>query len=311
MADFDPPFAGSGERREPTTDEQASGFGCGAAQLPLFNWLLWALQSEVGEVIDFAGLTPNNGDMTQLRQAIQALISAATGGGDTSNFVLMTQARVRLPIFPDVQTANGHFSVITPSTGQIRIPSGVTFLHRGIFSVTTVQEDIVTDASKTYHLRWNPTDGFALKDLAAPAYNPGTLAETHASFDSTYDDMLLARVVTNSSNVPTITNLSNKNKLVSSTEATGSATRVTTGTLNDTIRYQNDFALNWARTPLIVLTGWTFLSAGQVNVEGFTNKTFATVHTRYNVNARIETDYFAAVPPASTISGLINLFANG
>jgi len=213
MADFTPPFANGGERREPTTDEQDSGYGCGPAQLPLFNWLMWALQSEVGEVIDFAGLTPNNGDMTQLRQAIQALISAATGGGDTSNFVLMTQARARMPIFPEVLNVDGKIVVNTPAPGTVRVPGGVDFLHRGIFKVTTSQLDLPTDPSKTYHVRWDPTNGFTLKDLAGSTYNPTALAEINPIFDSTYDDMIVARVVTNSSNVATITNLSNKQVL--------------------------------------------------------------------------------------------------
>ncbi|QIG67660.1 hypothetical protein EVB51_043 [Rhizobium phage RHph_Y17] len=213
MADFNPPWANAGERREPTTDEQDNGFGCGPASLPLFNWQFWSIQSELNKIITAAGLTPSNADMTQVWQAIQIMIDASTGGGDPSGYLTMLQARARLPIFPEVLNATGHFGVVSPGTGQVRVPSGVNFQHRGIYPVTTVQTDLATDPSKIYHLRWNPTDGFALKDLASLVYNPTAAAETDSRFDTTYDDMLVARVVTNSSNVPTITNLINRDRI--------------------------------------------------------------------------------------------------
>ncbi|MEJ8308616.1 hypothetical protein [Agrobacterium larrymoorei] len=220
MADFSPPFANDGERRAPASDEQQLGFGCGQADQFLFNWMFWSIQSEIGAVIEEAGLTPSNTDMTQLLQAIQSLIDAATGGGGDPNYVLMTQARTRLPIFPEILTGNGKMGVTSPGVGQVRVPAGVNFLHRGIFNVTTVQTDLVTDASKTYHLRWSPTAGFALKDLANTGYNPTVAAETNIAFDSTYDDMLVARVITNSSNVVTVTDLVNKSSLGASGEVT-------------------------------------------------------------------------------------------
>lgn len=212
MANFLIPFGRDADKRLPTTDERQNGFPCGPADIRLFNGLFNRLESEVGEVINFAGLTPDDTDLTQLRQAIEALISAATGGGDTSQFLLTAQARARLPIYPDVQHADGHLGCFTTGPGVLRIPGGRTFLHRGIFPITTVQTDLATDLSKTYHLRWNPTDGYQLKDLASGTYNPGALAESNDAFDSKFDDMLIARVVTNSGNVLTVTNLINKDR---------------------------------------------------------------------------------------------------
>ncbi len=268
MADFNLPFASNGERREPTSDEQDSGFGCGPAQLPLFNWMFWALQSEVNKVITQAGITPSNGDMTQLYQAIQALIDAATGGGDTSNFILMSQARARLPIYPEISNVAGHFGITTPGTGQVRIPAGISFQHRGIFPITTVQADLATDPSKTYHLRWNPTDGFALKDLASSIYNPSTLAENVETFDSSYDDMLCARIITNSSNVPTITNLINRNILRASGEATGPGTfgaggfGIEDATLPSAITHFATVPVNFARRPDAFLSALNDMAMG-------------------------------------------------
>jgi hypothetical protein len=205
-------------------------------------------QREIMAVIAAGGITPSDADLTQLLQAIQQLISAATGGGDTSNFVLMPQARARLPIFPEVLRSDGMIPVISPSTGQVRVPAGVDFLHRGIFTVTTVQTDFATAASKIYHLRWAPTGGFVLKDLADPAYNPGALVETSAVFDSTYDDMLVARVVTSAGNAPTVTNLINKDRLSSLILQNQTITRVCTS-IGHWVAAFSPIAINWARTP--------------------------------------------------------------
>ncbi|KWV42139.1 hypothetical protein AS026_21255 [Rhizobium altiplani] len=210
---------------------------------------------EIAAVIAAGGLTPSRADLTQLLQAIQHLISAATGGGDTSNFVLMPQARARLPIFPEVLTSNGIIPVISPATGAVRVPAGYDFLHRGIYVTTTAQTDFATVASKTYHLRWRPSDGFVLKDLADVAYNPSATAETAVTFDSTYDDMLVARVVTSAGNVPTITNLVNKNVMTASGEVLGPGTFGAGGigwedaTMPSAIANFTSVQINFARKP--------------------------------------------------------------
>jgi len=126
----------------------------------------------------------------------------------------MPVARARLPMYPHVDTPQNTIAVSSPGTGQILVPTGVTFYHRAVYTVSTddytlAQRSFVTSASRTYHLRWSPTGGFVLKDLADPAYNPGALAETDASFDTKFDDMLVSRVVTNGANVSTVTNLRN------------------------------------------------------------------------------------------------------
>lgn len=248
MADFDPPFADQGERRLPTTTEQQLGFPCGPASRELFNGLFWLLQGQIKDIASEAGVIPSQeGDITLLKRAVLALIDAATGGGTADNYILMDQARSRLPFYPDVQHETGHLGVLSPSTGAVRVPGGRTFLHRGILPVTTVQTDFVTDPSKTYHLRWNPTDGFVLRDLASGTYNPGTLAETDKAFDSSYDDMLVARLVTNSSNVVTVTNLINKDRLTGRLSLQGQNWRQ--GALVQERVGDFSGSLNWARTP--------------------------------------------------------------
>ena len=219
MSAFDPPFATNGELRAPTASEKSLGFPCGPASQALFNFLINRLEGNIDNIADQAGVAADaEDDQTLLFRAVEALIAAATGGGDTSQFVLVTQARARLPIFPDVQNTAGTIVVTAPSTGTVRVPAATNFLHRGIFLITTAQTDFLTDPSKTYHLRWDPTNGFRLLDLASGTYNPSALAENNVAFDSTFDDMLVARVITNSSNVATITNLSNKDRITISGE---------------------------------------------------------------------------------------------
>jgi hypothetical protein len=203
-------------------------------------------QREIVAVITAAGLTPSGADLTQLEQAIREIISQITGAGDTSTFVTMAAARGRLPIFPEVLTADGRIPVISPSAGQVRVPAGYDFLHRGIFNVTTVQEDFATAANKTYHLRWTPSDGFVLNDLADTDYNPASAAEASAAFDSTFDDAFFCKVVTNGANVPTIVNLANKDRLFVDAVIEGTNYQATNANL---ARCDLSLTYNLARTP--------------------------------------------------------------
>lgn len=266
MADFDPPFASvGGVNRSPTTDEQSDGFSCGSADLTLFNRLIGRVEAELKAIQDEGGITGSEGDDTTVLQAIQAMISAATGGGDTSNYVLFTQAQARLPIFPEVTTNNGVIAVTSPSTGTVRVPASATVLHRGIRTITTSQTDLATSPSKTYHLRCAISAGtltFSLKDLAdTGSYNPTSATETNTAFDSTYDDMLVARVVTNSSNVATITNLVNKHRLQATNNVT--ASNFQDATLEQA-RGDIVSTINWARTP--IQKSWSYILRSQQGV---------------------------------------------
>lgn len=254
MADFGTPFANSASRRNPTSDEKINGFPCGPADQLLFNGLFYRLESEIGNVISYAGLTGSDADMSQLRQAIAAMIQAATGGGPTDSFILLSQASARLPIYPEVDSADGKINLTAPVTGTIRVPGNVDFMHRGISPITSGETDLATVANKTYHVRWNPVDGFILKDLADGLYNPGTLNEGDRSFDTTYDDMLVARVVTNSSNVATITSLANKHDLYSEGEnSQGIMADDIAGTLPSAMTQFATVTLDWSRRPRVAL----------------------------------------------------------
>jgi hypothetical protein len=188
-----------------------------------------APQREIVNVIVQAGLTPDENDNTQLWAALKHFFS-------------------QVPFYPECTTSNGKFDVSQPSAGTIRVPAGVTWTMRGARSFSTTEAvNLTTLANKTYHLRWTETLGFHLKDLANTSYNSsGSPAdETLAAFDSSYDDVLVARVVTNGSNVATITNLINKTKLAVLTNKR----LAVTGALNWTVRVGSAITLDWARTP--------------------------------------------------------------
>jgi len=275
MADFSPPFGSvGGVNRSPTVDEQNDGFSCGDADLTLFNRLFGRIEAEMKAIQDAGGIAGTEGDDTTVLQAILALINSATGGGELSDYILFSQAQDRLPFFPEVRTNNGVIAVTAPSTGTIRVPASATILHRGIRTYTTAETDLSTTASKTYHLRWNPTDGFALKDLADTGYNPTVAAETNAAFDSAYDDMLVARVVTNSSNVATITNLTNKHKM-----AAAGREAVTSTPINATTT--NIVTFNWSRRPFAALVSTEIIRddgpGGEVTAG-------VSVNSRYSIN---------------------------
>ena len=106
--------------------------------------------------------------------------------------------------------------------GTLTIDPAQTWLWRGVFRYSSddfllADRTVPTVASKTYHLRWHapgtgtaipeatyPNGRFELADLTGA--NP---AEGDVSYDTTYDRMLIARIVTDVGNIATITVLKN------------------------------------------------------------------------------------------------------
>lgn len=202
------------------------------------------LQKELLAVIEGAGLTPSNGNLGQLLQAIQLL--AAGAGGEAAVFAYN-------PVFPHV-TANGGVVSISGSNGQVVVNAGQSLIHRGgtLYSLDDFdlgERTFALVANKTYHLRWRYNAGTPTLDCidaADAGYNPSAKAETDRDFDSTFDDMLIARVVTDASNDTTVTALKNLQQLSASfskdtMHQQGGGTWAGLPALSGT--------LNWARTP--------------------------------------------------------------
>lgn len=263
MPDFDPPFGQGAERRAPTTTEQQFGFPCGPLNRALFNDLFNLIEGQFKVIADEAGVNPNHPrDKTLLTRAVLALIAAALGemgegeGPDLSGFILMSQARNRFPIFPEILNENKTIQVTAPSTGQVRVAEDTTFRHRGIFDINTSkwpteERTFNTDPSKEYHLRWRKADdAFVLLDLANAGYNPTSLSEGNPVFDSTFDDMLVARILTTSSNVASITSLANAHQLRLSGETDYTQTPPYEDNKKPSeITGGNVLPINWARKP--------------------------------------------------------------
>lgn len=203
-------------------------------------------QREIVKVIVDAGLTPDPDDLTQLSQAIG---------------IMLETMRVRLPIFPEVLTSTGEVGVSAVVAGNVRIPANVGMVIRGGGYHLTAELDLATAANTTYHLRFTEAGGFVLKSLTDAAYNPSALDEKDTDFDSTMDDMLVARVVTNGANVATITNLKNKARLIAQADRRD----VLLSALNWATLAGSALSLNWARKPdisLCAMQEWRSNNAG-------------------------------------------------
>ncbi|RIY00225.1 hypothetical protein D3218_13145 [Aureimonas flava] len=286
-------------KRFPTSDERQDGFDCGPADRELFDGLFHRIEAEIGEVIKYAGIEQTDTDLTQLRKAIQAIISTALPSDDgeeidPTQFVLMAQARARLPIFPEINTSDGRITIVAAGTGTVRLPGGVTFTHRGIYPISTTQQDFPTAPSKVYHLRWTPGENFQLRDLSdTTVYNPGSLPETSPAFDSKYDDMLIARVITNSSNIATITPLANKNVLAGEFFNEFTFPQLRPGAVSDPI-LASAIDINWARTPMVSFgqmgANGTISLAGNVDfgVTGNINNFKRSETSRYNTKTALQ-----------------------
>jgi len=163
---------------------------------------------------------------------------------------------LNLPFFPESQQPSNLLTVSNLGGGSIRVDAGQIFIHRGWNKVQTNDyldpaRTVTHTSNKTYHLRWLYNLGsplFLLKDIADLVYNPAVLPETNKAFDSTYDDMLIAKVVTDGSNVPTITLLKNKHILYDAIIFSASAQANPGGQ-----HAYRDFTstYNWARTPSV------------------------------------------------------------
>lgn len=202
----------------------------------------------VKNLIRITGENPEAGDLVGLVSARYSANEDAfilTSSVNTNQFILVDQAQNNMPIFPDVQNDDGLISITSPSTGLVRIPSGITFSHRGMFPVVTAQQDFATIANSTYHLRWTLDSGYELKSLADIAYNPSALDEIDTAFDTTYDDMIISRVVTDNSNVATITNLKNKSVLSDSFELS----LIANASINWSVLSGSSVNIGWSRSP--------------------------------------------------------------
>jgi len=170
-----------------------------------------------------------------------------------------------LPFFPEITTNLG-IAAFASSTGSILLSPTVEWLWRLVRKIkatdfTEANRTFATVANKTYHLQWYapgtgkatplasyPNGRLVLEDLADNTYSGGN-ADHSSEFDSTYDRMILARVVTSAGNVPTITALKNMHKLEARSNFSSDKTNVYT------VQFTFPVTLNWARNPSAMIAG--------------------------------------------------------
>lgn len=222
--------------------------GAGLAGTEVTAAWLNAIQENIAKVIEEAGLALDINDWDLLYKALQTYIAVVNG------YVSEASARSYLPLYPEILTSDGRMTVTT-GAGSIIVAADQGFVHRGVLGHSTNEWDLGERtlphaANKTYHLRWqhNGVEGsFVLKDLADAGYNPSAASEAHPDFDSDLDDMLIARVVTNGANNPTVTTLVNKNRM-KAIAGRDVAVAINGSDIN--------VALNWARQPQVALRSY-------------------------------------------------------
>lgn len=222
--------------------------GAGLAGTEVTAAWLNAIQENIAKVIEEAGLPLDIDDWDLLYKALQTYIAVVDG------YVSQAMARSYMPIYPEILTSDGRLTVTT-GAGTVIVAADQGFVHRGVLGHSTNEWDLGERtlphvANKTYHLRWQHNGvvgSFVLKDLGNAAYNPSAASEAHSDFDSDLDDMLVARLVTDGGNNPSLTTLVNKNRM----QAIGGRDVATVGATVPT-----NIVLNWARAPQVALRSY-------------------------------------------------------
>ncbi|WP_179292269.1 hypothetical protein [Vibrio coralliilyticus] len=150
---------------------------------------------------------------------------------------LSHSGNLKLPIYPEVKTDGNVVGLNLIGTELTVYNNPVYFYGWQLHRINPTGIKFTVDLSKTYHLRFSIQSGLKLKDVTDATYNPSSKAETDASFDSTYDDMLLAKIESG-----TLTPLINKPELYAETQMTGTNT--------NPVHPARLFTYNWARTPI-------------------------------------------------------------
>jgi len=232
--------------------------------------------------------------------AVPAWVQSASVDNDTITF---------LAVFPTILAANNVATVTDAGGGQVAL-AGFKWSWRDFRQLSVGAESFATAANKTYHLRvaYNPatdTQTVALKDLADAGYNPSAWAETSAAFDSTEDDMLIARVVTDGANVPAITPLKNAARMFAS-GAKNTRHRGASWTALEAAGFRLELVLDWARTPTSTVSAASCDAENDLEtMTGF----YVYADTRYSLMAFAEgymTD-FSGWSPNPYISGSIEV----
>lgn len=90
MAAINLPFGASAPKRVPDSTELAGGYGCGPADIELFNWLAWYFSGQLSNIAAKSGLTADDTDLTQILKAIRSQAANYRVAGGTANALTVT-----------------------------------------------------------------------------------------------------------------------------------------------------------------------------------------------------------------------------
>lgn len=189
--------------------------------------------------------------------------------------------RENLRIYPELSQPVSALLLISAAVGIVQVADGNTIVFRGHEPISSEGYAIglrtfATVANKTYHLRWRSawhiSPGFALVDVTAFG-----AAEGNEAYDSTYDDALLARVITDGGNNPSVLALENRQNFVTLWNKTSVETN-TTGFASFTVP---TFTQNYARQPRVTIL--EFNCESSVDYEAITHTNLSV--TRYQSQA--------------------------
>lgn len=235
-----------------------------AVQAVFLNGMLQQLRRAIRGM----GVAEDNADNDMLLKAIQAV-----GTGLVSEAALLANMPVHAALGTSGLVAH------TVGAGQIVVSTGQSLVRRGVKAyafddISLANRTFATVASKTYHLRWYapgigratpasswPAGRLYLEDLADPGYNPSALAEAASAFDAGFDNVLLARVVTNGANALTVTPLAALPWLSGSFSRTNDKPAAS---------FTTTHGFNWNRTP-------SFMALRSINPPGGSRDTDATI----------------------------------
>lgn len=179
------------------------------------------------------------------------------------------------PTYPEIQTVDNRLALTDDGAGIIKVDDTQTWLWRGLTQISSDDFDLAdrsfaTVANKTYHLRWNapgtgnatpqddwPNGRFELVDLTN-----ATPAETDPIYDSTYDRMLIARIITDSQNAANIQALANAAVLKTTGQALLTSSNYTYEDEHNPSSIENflNIYVLWARQPIPSMTAFNDFS---------------------------------------------------
>ena len=205
MANFSTPFANTGARREPTPTELSDGFPIGAADKELFNGLAYRVEAELGTLVA-AGL-PNAPDNTtdSVLKAIQALINAAVPDANKDTYLTEAQYLGHINSYSDVTD-----STFVDGGGNLLTCPEVKMSYKGYKPLSIPNVSLALANSKIYHIRHTLAGGVVAIPMDDGTYNPNSWTENAPEFDTTREDILLARATVDGTGTITVVNLANR-----------------------------------------------------------------------------------------------------